>query len=130
MACSNELYKLKTEEFGQHEVWHQALANLVACIAPFAPHISEELWHQLGHSSTVNKDSWPKYDEKFLIQDKVTIVIQVNGKLRGEVEVDNDSDEETVVEAAKSNPKVSGYLMDQTIRKTIFVPNKLVNFVV
>jgi leucyl-tRNA synthetase len=64
-----------------------------------------------------------------LIQDTVTIVIQVNGKLRGEIELSTDSDEATVVEAAKANEKVAGYLKDQAIRKTIFVPNKLVNFV-
>ena len=130
MACTNELYKLKTTVFGKHDVWQQALTNLVACIAPFAPHISEELWHQLGHSTTVHHDSWPTYDEKYLIQDTVTIVIQVNGKLRGEVEVTADASEDSLVEAAKANQKVASYLDGQTIRKTIYVPGKLVNFVI
>lgn len=130
MACTNELYRLKTVKFGKHDIWQQALASLVACIAPFTPHASEELWHRLGHSTTVNKDSWPKYDEKYLAQDKVTIVIQVNGKLRGEIEVVTDSDEATAVKAAKQNEKVASYLKDQPIKKTIFVPNKLINFVI
>jgi leucyl-tRNA synthetase len=130
MACTNELYRLKVTKFGKSEIWQSALANLVACIAPFTPHVSEELWHQLGHSVTVHKDSWPKFEDKYLVQDKVTIVVQVNGKVRGEIEVDSDSDEATAVEAAKANEKVAGYLEGQTIRKTIFVPNKLVNFVI
>jgi leucyl-tRNA synthetase len=132
MACTNQLYKLKTDNsnFGKHDVWQRALENLVACIAPFAPHTSEELWHQLGHSTTVHKDSWPVHDEKYLVEDTVTVVIQVNGKLRGEVQVASDANEEVVVAAAKTHEKAATYLTDQTIRKTIYVPGKLVNFVV
>jgi leucyl-tRNA synthetase len=130
MTCTNELYKLKDSAFGKHEVWQQALTSLVACIAPFAPHIGEELWHQLGHSTTVHRDTWPEFNEAYLTQDKITIAIQVNGKLRGEVEVGADADEPTIIATAKTNDKVASYLKDQAIRKTIYVPNKLVNFVI
>jgi leucyl-tRNA synthetase len=130
MENLNSLYKLKTDQFGKSEAWRQALEAAIACVAPFAPHISEELWHQLGHSSTIHKDTWPKYDEKYLVQATVTIAIQVNGKLRGEVEVPADSSEADVVAAAQGHDKVAGYLKDQTIRKTIYVPGRLVNFVI
>jgi leucyl-tRNA synthetase len=130
MACTNELYKLKTTQFGKHPVWQETLESLVACVAPFAPHLGEELWFQLGHSKTIHKDSWPQYDEKYLVQDTVTVAVQVNGKLRGEVEVAADAPEATVVTAAQANDKVAGYLKDQAIKKTIYVPGRLVNFVV
>ncbi|HTB49124.1 MAG TPA: leucine--tRNA ligase [Verrucomicrobiae bacterium] len=130
MACTNDLYKLKTDAFGKHQAWHQALESLAACVAPFAPHIAEELWRQLGHSTSVHADTWPKHEEKYLVQDSVTVVIQVNGKLRGEIQVAADADEETTVAAAKTNDKAAIYLDGQTIRKTIYVPGKLVNFVI
>jgi leucyl-tRNA synthetase len=129
MECTNVLYKLKTVAFGQNETWHAAIEAIVACIAPFAPHTSEELWHQLGHSSTVHRDTWPEWNEKFLAQNTVTIAIQVNGKLRGEVQVTADADQATVEAAAKADSKVAGYLAGG-VKKTVFVPGKLVNFVV
>jgi len=130
MECTNDLYKLKTEGFGQHDVWHQALIDLVACMAPFAPHAAEELWHQLGHSTTVHRDTWPKFEAKYLATDQITIVVQVNGKLRGQLAVSTDAGEASVVELAKADPKVSVHLDGQTIHKTIYVPGKLVNFVI
>lgn len=130
MELVNDLYKIKaTDNFASTE-WQWALETLLQLIAPFAPHIAEELWEQLGQGGSIHSSDWPKYDEKFLTEDKVTIVIQVNGKLRGEIEIETDSKEDLVVEAAKANEKVAGYLKDQTIHKTIFVPNKLINFVV
>jgi leucyl-tRNA synthetase len=130
MTCTNGFYKLKTKHFGKSAVWQGALEGVVACIAPFAPHISEELWHRLGHSISLNHDSWPKYDEKYLAQDTVTVVIQVNGKLRGEIQVAADANEEEVVKAAKAHDKAAAYLKDAKIHKTVYVPGKLVNFVV
>ncbi len=130
MACTNDFYKLKTKHFGKSDTWQKALEGLVACIAPFAPHTSDELWHQLGHSKSVHHDSWPKYDERYLVQDTVTIVIQVNGKIRGELQMAPDAKEDEVVKAAKANDKASAHLKGKEIRKTIYVPGKLVNFVV
>lgn len=130
MECVNSLYKLKAQSLAKSESWRQALMNVVACVAPFAPHIAEELWQQLGHSTSVNADSWPKYDDKYLITDMVTVAVQVNGKLRGQVEVSAHADETATVAAAKSHEKVASYLDDKEIRKTIHVPGRLVNFVV
>jgi leucyl-tRNA synthetase len=130
MACVNDLYKLKTDNFGKDEAWQQALESTVACVAPFAPHLAEDLWHQLGHSLSVHVDTWPMYDEKYLVQDTMIIAVQINGKLRGEVTVPSDADEATVVTAAQANDKVKTYIEDKDIRKTIYVPGKLVSFVV
>ncbi|HSX05150.1 MAG TPA: leucine--tRNA ligase [Candidatus Saccharimonadales bacterium] len=130
MTCVNELYKLKTEAFGQHDVWHEALASLAACIAPFAPHIGEELWHQLGHSTSVHRDSWPKYDEQYLATDTVTIAVQINGKLRGTIQAPADSNQAKTEELAKADAKVAANIAGKQIVKTVYVPGKLLNFVV
>lgn len=130
MACLNDFYKLKIDAFGKNEAWQQSLESLVAAVAPFAPHIAEELWEQLGHSSSVHKDSWPKLDEQYLVEDTITIVVQINGKVRGEIQVSNDTNKEAIIEAAKNEQKVAGYLEGETIRKEIYVPGRLVNFVI
>ncbi len=130
MTLVNNLYKLKVDGLAKNDTWQAALEAIVACVGPFAPHISEELWHQLGHSGSVHRDSWPKYDERYLAQETITIVVQVNGKLRGEIRVATDAEEASIVEAAKADAKVAAYLQGQAVRKTIYVNGKLVNFVV
>lgn len=130
MACVNELYKLKTSDFGKHDIWQQALQHIVACIAPFAPHVADELWHQLGHSLSVHVDSWPAYDEQYLVSETITIVVQVNGKVRAQLELPVDCNEEQVTTIARKDEKVKSYLEGKELRKTIFIPNKLISFVV
>jgi leucyl-tRNA synthetase len=130
MECVNDLYHIKAEDnYGSTE-WQWALESLTQLLAPFAPHISEELWQQLGQGESVHLSQWPGYDEKYLVQDSITVVIQVNGKLRGEIQIASDASEETVVASAKSHDKVVNYLSGHEIRKTIYVPGKLVNFVI
>ncbi|HVI60961.1 MAG TPA: leucine--tRNA ligase, partial [Candidatus Saccharimonadales bacterium] len=130
MECVNDLYKIKADDGFSDEQWPWALESLLQLLAPFAPHITEELWQQLGHTESIHLSQWPKYEEKYLVQDTVTVVIQVNGKLRGEIEVAAGADEATVVAAAKAHDRAAAYLDGQDIRKTIYVPGKLVNFVV
>ncbi len=130
MECVNDLYKLKAEAGFDDKEWRWALETLLQLLAPFAPHISEELWQQLGHKESIHLSQWPSYDEKYLTQDTVTIAIQVNGKLRGEVQVATDASEDKVIKAAKANKKVATYLEAKEIRKTIYVPGKLVSFVI
>ncbi len=130
MTAVNELYKLKVEHMAKNEVWQESLEAIIACVAPFAPHIADELWFQLGHHTSVQKDSWPKYDNQYLVEDIMTIAVQVNGKLRSTVEVPADAAEDAAVNAAKADKKVASYLGGHEIVKTIYVPNKLVSFVV
>jgi leucyl-tRNA synthetase len=79
---------------------------------------------------SIHTSKWPKHDEKYLVQDEITIVVQVNGKVRANITMPNDASEEKIVEAAKADSKVEEYLNKKEVRKTIYVPQKLVNFVV
>jgi len=128
----NELYKLKLSiPYGQAaDAWRFTLGSLLQLLAPFAPHISEELWHQLGNDSSVHTSEWPVYDEKHLVADAMNIVVQINGKLRAQVIVAVNADKETILEAAKSDAKVAAALDGQTVKKEIYVPNRLINFVI
>ncbi len=130
MGLVNSLYKLKKEVPFTDLVWKESLEAAVSLVAPFAPHLAEELWQDLGHSSSVHKDTWPKFENKYLTTDLIKIVVQVNGKVRATIEVDAETSEEQVVAAAKQNEKVATYLSDNSVKKTIYVPKKLVNFVI
>ncbi|QQS19801.1 leucine--tRNA ligase [Candidatus Saccharibacteria bacterium] len=130
MEATNTLYALKTKDnFADRAAWQFALESLVALVAPFAPHIADELWHDLGRESSVQQDSWPLCDEQYLVTDTMTIAIQVNGKLRGTIDVGNESSEADIVETAKRDEKVAAHLEGKAIIKTIYVPKKLVSFV-
>jgi leucyl-tRNA synthetase len=130
MELVNDLYKAKNTVSMGTSVWKQALTTLVQLLAPFAPHITEELWSQLGYQDSVHLSTWPTYDEKYLVQETVTIAVQVNGKLRGTVTAPSDSDEARATELAKADQKIAANLADKTVVKTIYVPGKLLNFVV
>lgn len=130
MGATNELYKLKTKDLAKSEVWQEALEALIICVAPFAPYIAEELWHDLGHNDSIHIGHWPKYEDKYLVTDDIVIVVQVNGKVRANINVTANSSEEEVVEAAKADEKVQEYINKKVVRKIIYVPQKLVNFVV
>ncbi len=130
MKAVNDLYKQKAKSLAKSSAWKEALEAITALVAPFAPHMAEELWHELGHSTTVHKDSWPQVEKQYLHSDKLNIVIQINGKLRANIKVSSEATEEEVLDQAKQDSKVGSYLKDKTIKKTIYVPGKIVNFVV
>lgn len=130
MGATNDLYKLKTDMLAKSEVWRDSLQALVACIAPFAPHIADELWHQLGNETSVQIDSWPTFNPEYLKTDDMTIAVQVNGKFRAEITVSADAAEDQIVDLAKQNEKVSSYIHGKEIRKAIYIPGKIVNLVV
>lgn len=130
MELTNDLFRIKAADSYTSDAWRETLEKLVQMLAPFAPHISEELWHQLGHEDSVHVSAWPAFDDAYLVEDTVTIVVQVNGKLRGELRLPADASQEDVVTAAKADEKISSYLEDTAIRKTIYVPGRLVNFVI
>ena len=131
MTAVNELYIIKAkDEYGARDAWQFALESLVQCLAPFAPHVTEELWHQLGHTDSVHVDHWPDYQEQYLVTDNITIVVQVNGKLRGQVTLPSGSAEQEILAAVQSDARLAENLHDKTILKTIYVPNRLINFVI
>ncbi len=131
MELVNELYKIKAQDkFANANTWRWAIESLVQLLAPFAPHITEELWEQLGHDQSVHASKWPAYDEKYLQSDHMTIVVQVNGKLRAQIEVATDASKDDILTEAKAHEKVQAQLAGNEPKKEIYVPGKLVNFVV
>ena len=102
----------------------------VLLLSPFAPHIAEELWQLLGHTTSLAHEPWPTYDEKYLIETEVEIPVQLNGKLRGKVTVPAGADQSTIEAAAKADATIAGQLEGKTIVKTIVILGKMVNFVV
>lgn len=131
MELTNALYKFKAEDhFASDEQWRFALESLLQLLAPFAPHIAEELWQQLKHESSIHTSEWPKYEDKYLVNDTVTVVVQVNGKLRAQLQLPAGVSQDEAVNAAKADAKVAAAIADAEIKKTIFVADKLVNFVV
>jgi leucyl-tRNA synthetase len=106
-----------------------ALKDFVLLFSPFAPHLGEEIWERLGGTPSVVEESWPGYNPEFLIEETVTIVVQVNGKVRGDMEVPADLDPEELKQRAQEVPNVNRHIKDKTIRKIIVVPKKLVNIV-
>jgi leucyl-tRNA synthetase len=103
---------------------------LLKLLHPFAPHVTEELWQMLGHKPFLLTSSWPIADPELMKEDVITIVAQVNGKLRGQVEVPAAATEEQVVTSTSTNANVRRWIEGKEIVKTIYVPGKLVNFVV
>ena len=128
MECVNGLYKLKTNGFSS--AWQQPLEVLVQLLSPFAPHMSAELWQQLGHDSQLDFVDWPKWDEAKIVQDTMTIVVQVNGKLRSKLELSVDTNEEAVKQMALADEKVGAHIADVTPKKVIYISGKLINIVV
>lgn len=108
----------------------EATDILVHVLAPFVPHLAEELWAALGHEASVHLETWPQYDESALVQDEVEMVVQINGKVREHITVDVALSKEEVAEQALADARVQALIAGKTVRKTIVVPKKLINFVV
>ncbi len=128
MEFVNELYKLKLEGFSND--WRFVLEDLLKMLTPFAPHISSELWMQLGNEDFIEKSGWPKWNEEFLKSDEIQFIVQVNGKLRGKIKFAVGAEKDEILALAKNEDNVSKFLQDKEIVKEIFVPNKLINFVI
>ncbi len=111
-------------------VLKEALDNLLLLLAPFAPHITEELWHTLGHKESVHLMPWPKYDANAIVEDEIEIVIQINGKVRDKMKISVEASEDEMRETALKQEKLLSLLEGKKIVKVITVPKKLVNIVV
>lgn len=129
MTVMNVLEKAPQATEQDRALLQEGLEAVTLLLAPITPHISHELWQQLGHQQAVIDASWPAVDEAALVQDTVTLVVQVNGKLRGQVEMPAAASREEIEAAARSNENVLRFIDGLTIRKVIVVPGKLVNIV-
>ncbi len=133
MILANKIEKYCVSHEGKinQPLVNQAIQSLVLLLAPFAPHICEELWQKMGgKEESIVKVDWPRYDEKALKSDVVSIVVQVNGKLRGKFDVAPDLKEESLKKIIFMDEKMKSYLAGKSVQKFIVVPNKLVNIVV
>lgn len=123
MEAVNDLTKNKTE------IAKEELMMLIKVLAPFAPFVTEEMWSSLGGEFSVHISEWPKFEEKYLVSEMVTLSVQINGKLRGTVEVSPEASEEEVKKAAEEEEKVQKYLAEGKVIKVIYVKGKTINFV-
>ncbi|WP_029895489.1 leucine--tRNA ligase [Desulfohalovibrio reitneri] len=133
MELVNELSQAREElaagEDGRFAM-SSALATTLTLLSPMTPHIAQELWQRLGFEGLVSEKDWPEHDEAALKRDEITVVVQVNGKLRGRIDVPADAPSEEVEKVAMADENVARHLEDVTVRKVIVVPGKLVNIVV
>ncbi|MBK4999798.1 leucine--tRNA ligase [Pseudomonas sp. S31] len=129
MTVMNVLEKAPQATAQDRALLQEGLEAVTLLLAPITPHISHELWQQLGHAEAVIDATWPVVDDSALVQDSVTLVVQVNGKLRGQVEMPAAASREEIEAAARSNENVLRFIDGLTIRKVIVVPGKLVNIV-
>ena len=123
MIYVNELYKLDNLP---REAWEP----LVLMLAPYVPHMAEELWERAGHKPSVCNQKWPEYIHELTVDENITFVVQVNGKVRAKIDCPKGMSQQDAVKTAKENENVSRYLEGQQILKEIYVPNKLISFVV
>jgi leucyl-tRNA synthetase len=127
---SNGLSDLKTPELMASPEWRSALRTMVLLMAPSTPYVAEELWERLGGAYSVHTQTWPAYDESLAKDDFVELVIQINGKVRDRVTLPADVSEESAKAAARQADKIAGALEGVQIVREIYVPGRLMNFVV
>ncbi len=132
MELVNETYKYNERSVGDRNRYliREISVNIVLMLAPFAPHITEELWEAVGNDKSVHLQAWPKYNKNLATAEEITLVVQVNGKVRDRIQVAADISEEEMKERALASEKISRFTEGKDIIKTIIVPGKLVNIVV
>jgi leucyl-tRNA synthetase len=130
MELMNKLSKVDIEAEGANAVVQESLEIIVLMLAPITPHISDVLWRVLGHDEAVVDVAWPSVDESALVQDKIELMVQVNGKLRAKVSVAADADNDAIQAVAMADENVQKFTEDKQIRKVIVVPGRLINIVV
>lgn len=130
MELINEMYKYKELDTRNDGIIREGIETIVTILAPFTPHIGEELWTMIGKEGSVFNISWPKYDESALVQDEVEVIVQVNGKLRDKISMDANIAREDMEKIALESEKVKAAIEGKNVVKVIAVPKKLVNIVV
>ncbi|MCI7686307.1 MAG: leucine--tRNA ligase [Clostridiales bacterium] len=129
MELVNELYKYKQSGEINVPLMELAINDLLLILNPFTPHITEELWSDMGHKERVYQTPWPEYDPSALVLDEIEVIVQINGRIKDKLVVPRDTDKEKLEELARSSAKVQSACEGKTIVKAIVIPGKLVNFV-
>lgn len=131
MELVNALYKYDQEvENKNYDFLKEVIDDLLKLLAPFAPHFAEEMWEKMGNGYSIFNQSWPSYDEKAMVRDMVEMAIQVNGKVRGKIEVSSSADEKEIEKTALEDEKVQGYIEGKEVKKVIVIKGRLINIVV
>lgn len=120
----------KGYSYKQVPISDRQMKDILKLLAPFAPHITEELWYELGETQSIHLSDWPTYNEALIIDDEITIGVQINGKARGEVTVSENMDDDSVFNRALENEKIAYHLKNKNIIKKIYVKGRIINFVV
>jgi leucyl-tRNA synthetase len=130
MEFTNHLTKVRDESAVSVTAWKEAITTLLLLLAPTAPHLAEELWQQTGHQYSIHNQSWPKWDEALAKDEEITLVVQVNGKLRGRLTVSASVTEDEAKKLALESQKVKPHIEGKQIAQVVYVPGRLVNLVV
>ena len=136
MELTNEVYKYlgsrpaEGERSEPRKVLREAVETIVLLISPFTPHASEEMWESLGHRGGLRKVDWPSYDPSIAVQEIVTLVLQVNGKVRGRIAISADLEAEELRQLALDDEKVRSLTLGRKVERVVVVPKRLVNVVV
>jgi len=131
LANAIDKYKIDSPDLGKQHLLNQAIETLVLLLAPFSPHVAEEMWQMMGKiEDSVSRVAWPSFDEKALKTSTITIAVQVNGRVRGQIEITPDMPQDELRKLCLENPAVAKYVQEAAIKKFIVVPNKLVSIVV
>ena len=125
-------YKIDPSNFAKQDLLNQAIETLVLLLSPFTPHVTEEMWRQMMGKSdaTISRVTWPSFDENALKTSTITIAVQVNGRVRAQIEITPDMPQEELRKICLANPSVAKYAAEAAVKKFIVVPNKLVSIVV
>jgi len=130
MEFTNYLAKVKEDGAVSKSAWEKSLDVLLLLLAPTAPHLAEELWERAGHSYSIHNQSWPQWDKELAKDEEITLVVQVNGKLRDRILVPASITEADAKQVALEREKIKAYLEGKNIVNIIYVPGRLVNLVV
>jgi len=129
MKFNNNLVKAKLTPVYGTDAWQEAIHSLVLLMAPIMPHVAEELWERLGNPYSVHQQAWPICDEELARDDEITLVVQINGRVRARLDAPADISEAEARELALAHENVVRFLEGLTVAKVVFVPGKLVNIV-
>ena len=130
MEFTNYLSKVKETGSVIPATWEESISALLLLLAPSTPHFTEELWQRTGHDYSIHNQNWPQWDEELAKDEEITLVVQVNGKLRDRVAVPASIAEDEALKLVRERQRVKTYVEGKEIVKTIYVPGRLVNFVV
>ena len=129
MEFTNALQKAKRTSVYGTDAWNEAIETLMLLLAPSCPHIAEELWERTGRGYSIHLQAWPQFDPELAAEEMITLVVQVNGKLRARLEVPADITEEAAKKAALADENVQRYVEGKEMKRLIYVPGRLVNVV-